>query len=82
MLWKNVNFILHIDKTIGITGIIPLNQADCTCYQTIFLTSVPANKMLQFGTYYYALYDIIAWFWLDWVSSDWHSLIIIQNLMS
>ena len=32
MLWKNVNLIISVDKTFGVTRIINFNLADCTCY--------------------------------------------------
>ena len=35
---KNVNFILHVDKTLRVTRIINFIWADYMCHQTIFLS--------------------------------------------
>ena len=51
ILRKQVNIILHVDRTFGNSRNIDFNRADYTWLRTIFLTHFRlANRMLQFRT--------------------------------
>ena len=47
---NNINFIYSVNKTFRVIKIMDFNRAEPTCYQLIFLTPVPANKMELFHT--------------------------------
>ena len=45
---KIIKFIYSVDKTLGVIKIMDLNWTGPRCYSSIFLTTVPSNKMELF----------------------------------
>ena len=48
MLWGNINFIIHVYKALGVSRIIAFNQADYTCYRSLFLHQFRLTEYCEF----------------------------------